>query len=260
MFYHVKIACYQTPPGMVHGDQDEDLLLANVDEPANFEQAMAHECWRKEMLDEMTSIEANDTWELIDHPPRQRPIGIKWVFKTKKDATGIITKHKARLIAKGYVQRQGIDYDEVFALVARLESVYLLLALALSEGWPVHHMDVKSAFLNDELREEVYVAQSPGFMVAGKERKVLRPIKALYDLRQAPCAWYAKLDASLASLGFQRSTSEHAVYTRGKNSHRLIVGVYVDDLVITGKDIAELRQFKEEMKKTFQMSDLGLLH
>ena len=96
-------------------------------------------------------------------------------------------------------------------------------------------------------------------MVAGKERKVLCLIKALYGLRQAPRAWYAKLDASLASLGFQRSTSEHVVYTHGKNSHRLIVGVYVDDLVITCEDIVELRQFKEEMKKTFQMSDLGHL-
>ena len=167
----------------------------------------------------MRSIKANGTWELLDLPPRQRPIGLKWVFKTKKDAVGITTKHKARLIAKGYVQRQGIDYDEVFAPVARLESIWLLLALAANKGWPINHMDVKSAFLNGELREEVYVAQAPGFVVAGKEHKVLRLIKVLYGLHQALHAWYAKLDASLASLGFHRSTSEHVVYTRGKNSH-----------------------------------------
>ncbi|WVZ51167.1 hypothetical protein U9M48_002333 [Paspalum notatum var. saurae] len=249
-----------TPPGMAHRDRGESLLVANADEPATFEQAHTHECWRKAMLDEMTSIEANGTWELVDPPLRQRPIGLKWVFKAKKDTTGIVTKHKARLVAKGYVQRQGIDYDEVFAPVARLESVRLLLALAASEGWPVHHMDVKSAFLNGELQEEVYVAQPPGFVVAGKEHKVLRLIKALYGLRQAPRAWYAKLDASLVALGFQRSASEHAVYTRGKGAHRLIVGVYVDDLIITGSNVTELKQFKEEMKSTFQMSDLGLLH
>lgn len=247
-------------PGLAHRDLDEDLLLVSADEPATFEQAQVHECWRKAMLEEMTSIEANGTWELVDLPPRQRPIGLKWVFKAKKDTAGIITKHKARLVAKGYVQRQGIDYDEVFAPVARLESVRLLLALAASEGWPVHHMDVKSAFLNGELREEVYVAQPPGFVVAGEEQKVLRLVKALYGLRQAPRAWYAKLDASLASLGFHRSTSEHAVYTRGTGPRRLIVGVYVDDLVITGGHSNELKQFKEEMKNTFQMSDLGLLH
>ena len=175
-----------TKPGIVQRDQEEDLLLVNVDEPASYEQAMAHDCWRKAMLDEMTSIEANNTWELVDPPPRQRPIGLKWVFKTKRDSTGIIIKHKARLVAKGYVQRQGVDFDEVFAPVARLETVRLLLALAASEGWPVHHMDVKSAFLNGELREDVYVAQPPGFVVAGKEQKVLRLIKALYGLRQVP--------------------------------------------------------------------------
>ena len=112
-----------TNPGIVQRDQEEDLLLVNVDEPASYEQAMAHECWRKTMLDEMTSIEANDTWELVDPPPCQRPIGLKWVFKTKRDATGIIIKHKARLVAKGYVQRQGVDFDEVFAPVARLDEV-----------------------------------------------------------------------------------------------------------------------------------------
>ena len=125
----------------------------------------------------------------------------------KKDATEITTKHKARLVAKRYVQHQGIHYNEVFAPVARLESIRLLLALAASERWPIHHMHVKLAFLNGELREEVYVAQPSGFVVAGKEQKVLRLIKAIYGLRQAPRAWYAKLVVSLASLGFQRSTS-----------------------------------------------------
>jgi hypothetical protein len=98
-----------------------------------------------------------------------------------------------------------------------------------------------------------------GFVVSGKEGKVLRLVKALYGLRQAPCAWYAKLDASLASLGFWCSINEHVVYTRGKDQHRLIVGVYVDDLVITGGDVAMIKHFKREMKSTFQMSDLGLL-
>jgi hypothetical protein len=123
-------------------------------------------------------------------------------------------------------------------------------------------MDVKSAFLNGELQEEVYVMQPPGFIIAGQENKVLRLSKALYGLRQAPRAWYAKLDAVLIALGFHRSESEHAVYLRGggqRHRRRLIVGVYVDDLVITGSDEDELKQFKEEMKSTFQMADLGLL-
>jgi hypothetical protein len=153
------------------------------------------------------------------------------------------------------VQKPGIDFEEVFAPVARVESVRLLVALAAQEGWAVHHMDVKSAFLNGELEEEVYAAQPPGFVIAGKESKVLRLRKALYGLRQAPRAWNAKLDSTMSGLGFKRSSSEHAVYVRNK----LLVGVYVDDLVITGSINDDIKHFKEEMKGTFRMSDLGLL-
>lgn len=121
-------------------------------------------------------------------------VRVKWVYKTKQDEAGLITKFKARLVTKRYVQRQGIYFDEVFVPVARLESVRLLLALAASEGWAVHHMDVKSTFLNGALLEDVYVKQLPGFMLKGQETKVLHLIKALYGLRQAPRPWYSKLD------------------------------------------------------------------
>ncbi|KAF0922593.1 hypothetical protein E2562_039506, partial [Oryza meyeriana var. granulata] len=134
----------------------------------------------------------------------------------------VAAAHKARLVAKGYVQQPGVDFDEVFAPVARIESVRLLLALTAQEGWPVHHMDVKSAFLNGELIEEVYVRQPPGFTVAGHEDKVLRLDKALYGLRQAPRAWNAKLDETLVALGFSHSASEHAVYARSKGASRLL--------------------------------------
>ncbi|KAF0921521.1 hypothetical protein E2562_009262 [Oryza meyeriana var. granulata] len=147
-----------------------------------------------------------------------------WVYKVKKNAAGEVIKHKAWLVAKGYVQQPGVDFDEVFAPVARIESVRLLLALAAQEGWPVHHMDVKSAFLNGELIEEVYVRQPPGFTVAGHEDKVLRLDKALYGLRQAPRAWNAKLDETLVALGFSHSASEHAIYARGKGASRLLMG------------------------------------
>lgn len=120
-------------------------------------------------------------------------------------------------------------------------------------------MDVKPAFLNKELLEDIY-EQPPSFVVRGQEKKVLHLTKALYGLRQAPLAWYSKLDESLIKLGFKRSTSEHVVYLRGVGMHRLIVGVYVDDLVITGGDPQDIGMFKKEMKATFQMSDLGLLH
>jgi hypothetical protein len=136
------------------------------------------------MTEEINSIEENDTWILTDLPSEHRPIGLKWVYKLKKDASGVIVKHKARLVAKGYVQRAEIDFDEVFAPVARLDSVRLLLVLAIQEGWMVHHMDVKSTLLNSELKEEVHVVQPPGFVRRG-EHKVYRLKKALYGLRQA---------------------------------------------------------------------------
>lgn len=121
-------------------------------------------------------------------------------------------------------------------------------------------MDVRSAFLNGELSEEVYVAQPPGYVIAGKEQSVLKLRKALYGLRQAPRAWYAKFDDSMASLGFTRSPLEHAVYRRGDKQSFLLVGVYVDDLVITGTSLTEIEEFKRQMCQLFQMSDLGRLN
>jgi hypothetical protein len=151
-----------TPPGLAARELHEELLLMEGEEPATFAQAEQEEVWRRAMQDEIDSIEENRTWKLVDPPPRHKPIGLKWVFKLKKDAAGRVVKHKARLVAKGYIKREGVDFDEVFAPVARLDSVRLLLALAAQEGWTVHHMDVKSAFLNGELEDEVYVLQPPG--------------------------------------------------------------------------------------------------
>jgi hypothetical protein len=233
----------------------ECLFLTTAEEPASVGEAEQDPCWRKAMLEEMSSIEDSNTWELTNLPRGHKAIGLKWVFKVKRDENGKIVKYKARIVAKGYVQRQGVDFEEVYAPVARIESVRLVLALAAHVGWTVHHMDVKSAFLNGELQEEVYVSQPPGFVIAGEEMKVLRLHKALYGPRQAPRAWNAKLDVTMVSLGFRRSGSEHAVYVRDK----LVVGVYVDDLVITGSSDDEIKRFKEEMKSTFRMSDLGML-
>jgi hypothetical protein len=137
--------------------------------------------------------------------------------------------------------------------------VRLLLALAAWEGWPIHHKDVKSAFLNGELAEEVYVHQPPGFVIDGQEDKVLRLDKALYGLHQASRAWNAKLDETLVALGFSHSTSEQAVYARGEGVSWLLVGIYVDDLIITGNNDTIIANFKQQMSSRFEMSDLGLL-
>jgi hypothetical protein len=120
------------------------------------------------MLKEMAAIQENHTWELVDPPIGCRPIGLKWVYKVKRDEKGNVVRYKARLVAKGYVQRDGIDVDEVFAPVARMDSVRALLALAATRGCNVHHLDVKSAFLNGELEEVVFVRQPPGFSIRSR--------------------------------------------------------------------------------------------
>nr|GEX98328.1 ribonuclease H-like domain, reverse transcriptase, RNA-dependent DNA polymerase [Tanacetum cinerariifolium] len=184
---------------------------------------------------ELDSINKNNTWTLTTLPPDQKAIGIKWVYKTKRDAEGKIIKYKARLVAKGYVQEQGIDFNEVFAPVSRVETVQLILVLAAYHGWQVHYLDVKSAFLHGDLKEEVYVTQPKGFVQQGNTGKVYKLIKALYGLRQAPRAWNVKL-------------LEQAVYTRRSKTSTLIVGVYVDDLIITGTPRKEIDTFKSQMK------------
>ncbi|KAJ4740894.1 Transposon Ty1-H Gag-Pol polyprotein [Rhynchospora pubera] len=236
-----------------------ELCLLGTEEPADFQEASKEESWRCAMQDELDSIHNNNTWSLVDRPTDQKVIGLKWIYKVKKDSDGKVIKHKARLVAKGYVQKQGIDFDEVFAPVARIETVRLLIALAAHNGWKLHHMDVKSAFLNGELEEEVYVSQPPGFEKKGSEHKVLKLHKALYGLRQAPRAWNSKLDKTLMAIGFKRSPVEYAVYKKHCKQSFVFVGVYVDDLIITGTCEGEISKFKEKMKEIFQMSDLGLL-
>jgi hypothetical protein len=183
------------------------------------------------------------------------------VFKLKGNAKGEAVKYKARLVTKGYVQKKGIDYEEVFAPVARLrlETVRLMLAMAANRGWEIHHLDVKTAFLNAELIKDVYVTQPEGFVKEGQEQMVSKLRKALYGLKQAPRAWNVKLDSSLKKLGFQKCVTEPAVYTRGKGLSKVILGVYVDDLIVIGGDPREIGVFKQQITSEFEMSDLGML-
>ncbi|GJW12018.1 ribonuclease H-like domain, reverse transcriptase, RNA-dependent DNA polymerase [Tanacetum coccineum] len=239
-------------------ENTEELLLAE-DEPKNYKEASTDQKWIEAMKVELDSINRNNTWELTTLSKGHKAIGLKWVFKTKKDANGNIVKHKARLVAKGYIQEHGIDFEEVFAPVARMETIRLLLAIAANNKWEVHHLDVKSAFLHGDLKEEVYVTQPEGFIKKQDQGKVYRLIKALYGLRQAPRAWNIKLDNTLKSLDFKKCALEQAIYTKRSKDSILLIGVYVDDLIITGTPKEEIDNFKAQMEEKFEMSDLGLL-
>ena len=155
------------------------------------------------MTSEIESIEKNKTWKLVPLPKHVKPIGLKWLYKIKRNANGSISRYKAWLVEKGYVQEHNIDFDEVFAPVARLETIRLLIALAAGKGWKIYHLDVKTAFLHGELKEGVYVSQPEGFKKAGEEGKVYKLANALYGLRQAPRAWNIKLDGILRGMDFK---------------------------------------------------------
>ena len=148
-------------------------------EPRNFEEAKGSREWTKACEEEIDSIIKNKTWIMVDLPIGAKAIGLKWVFKLKRNSDGSINKYKARLVAKGYVQQYGVDFEEVFAPVARIETIRLLISLAATNGWEVHHLDVKTAFLHGELKEIVYVSQPEGYKKKGQENKVYRLNKAL---------------------------------------------------------------------------------
>jgi hypothetical protein len=185
------------------------LCYLEAKQPASVKEALKEQCWRDAMVAEMNSIQSNKTWELSALPAGDKAIGLKWVFKVKKDPQGRIIKHKARLVAEGYAQKDWVDFEEVFAPAARIEIVRLLIAIAAQRSWEVHHMDVKSAFLNGDLVEEVYAQQPLGFVVQEGSGKVLKLKKALYGLHQAPRAWNTRLDSELLKLGFVRNALEH---------------------------------------------------
>ena len=164
-------------------EEGEMLLLCLNEEPRNFEEARQLKEWIEACKDELQSIEKNKVWSLVDLPEGVKPIGLRWLFKIKFNSDGTIKKYKSRLVAKGYVQQYGKDYEEVFAPVARLETIRLLVSIAATRGWEVHHLDVKTAFLHGDLKEIVYVTQPEGFEVKGSEKKVYKLHKALYGLK-----------------------------------------------------------------------------
>jgi len=242
------------------GDLVQHMALLADSEPVHFEEAIRSDIWRAAMIEEIKSIEKNDTWELVSLPAKKTPISVKWVFKTKLKSDGTVAKHKARLVAKGFMQKEGIDYSEIFAPVARLETVRMIVALATWKNWKLWHLDVKSAFLNGPLEEEVFVVQPPGFINKGHEDKVLRLKKALYGLKQAPRAWNKRIDSFLSGCGFQKCLVEHGVYVKSLNhSDILFLCLYVDDLLITGSTTAGIDKLKQDLKGEFEMSDMGTL-
>ena len=235
--------------------------ISNVIEPISFDEANVHDEWRNAMEEEYESIMQNNTWELTELPKHKNPIGCKWIYKPKFKSDGSIDKYKARLVAKGYSQTEGIDYAETFAPVAKLNTIRLLIALATKYNWKLNQLDVKSAFLNGELKEEVYLTQPEGFVEKGQEHLVCKLKKALYGLKQAPRSWYEKIDSFFLQQGFMRSKSDPNLYIKcDEQGYIVLISVYVDDLIITGNAENLIDEIKEQLSQVFDMKDLGELH
>ena len=230
-------------------------------EPSTVEEVLStpeKDCWLEAMEKEMTSLQNNDVWELVDLPEDRKPVGSKWVFKAKTNADGHIERYKARLVAQGYSQKFGTDYDETFSPVVRLESVRTLIAMSVQQGLQLHQVDVTTAFLNGELEEEVYMRQPEGFVIPGKEHLVCKLTKSIYGLKQSPRYWNAALHNHLKKLGFIQTTTDPCVY-RSSGGEPVYLGVYVDDIIIAARSDKKLAEVKKELALCFDIKDLGKL-
>lgn len=247
-----------TLPGNASGASSGAVLLATDDTPATMAEALASphtEDWRQAMEEELRSHAEHGTWSEDKPPPGTKLMRLKWVFATKRGAHGIIERRKARLVAVGAVQREGVDYDESFAPVSKYSSLRAFLSLVASADLHLHQLDIKTAFLNGELEEDVWACHPPGF--PGTPGTALHLRRALYGLRQAPRAWYLRLVQELESMGFTRSSVDPSIFYADTPAGRVILLVYVDDIAVASSSLAAIANVKSSLLKAFPGRDLG---
>ncbi|GJW61365.1 retrovirus-related pol polyprotein from transposon TNT 1-94 [Tanacetum coccineum] len=220
---------------------------------------MADHAWIKVMQEELHQFERLDVKELVDRPLCKNVINMKWLWKNRRDKENIVIRNKARLVAKGYSQVEGTDFEESFAPVARLEAVYIFIAYAAHKSFPVYQMDVKTAFLNGPLKEEVYVNQPDGFVDPHHPDKVYHLKKALYGLKQAPRAWYDELSSFLLSKGFSKGSIDLTLFITKKGDGILLVQIYVYDIIFGSTNPKLSKNFEKIMHNKFEMSMMGEL-
>ena len=191
------------------------MLLTDGGEPECYEEAMEDEHknqWIEAMQDEMKSLHENHTYELVKLPKGMRALKNKWVFKVKVEEHNLKPRYKARLIVKGFGQREGIDFDKIFSPVVKMSSIHTVLGLAASLNLEIEQMDVKTTFLHGDLEEEIYMEQPEGFKVDGKENFVCKLKKSLYGLKQAPRQWYKKFEYVMGEQGYKKTSSDNAYW------------------------------------------------
>ncbi|KAK2367888.1 putative mitochondrial protein [Trifolium repens] len=240
--------------------QNDSLLgLISMIEPETVDEALTDDGWIIAMQEELNQFQRNDVWDLVPKPIHKNIIGTKWVFRNKLNEQGEVVRNKARLVAQGYSQQEGIDFTETFAPVAKLEAIRLLLSYAINHGITLYQMDVKSAFLNGFITEEVYVKQPLGFEDLKNPEYVFKLKKSLYGLKQAPRAWYERLSNFLLEYGFQKGQVDNTLFRKTTKKDILIIQIYVDDIIFGSTNASLCKSFSKLMQEEFEMSMMGEL-
>ncbi|KAI3505809.1 hypothetical protein L1887_28094 [Cichorium endivia] len=237
-----------------------DESMVDDDEPTSYQEAMAGPDaakWKEAMESEMKSMYDNQVWNLVDQTPGLKTVGCKWFFKKKTDMDGKVHTYKARLVAKGYTQTQGINYEETFSPVAMIKSIRILFAIAAFYDYEIWQMDVKTAFLNGKLSEDVYMTQPEGFIQSKYPNRVCKLVKSIYGLKQASRSWNLCFDEKIKEFGFSRSEDEPCIYVRASGSVVVFLVLYVDDILLIGNNVPMLQSVKTWLGDCFAMKDLG---
>nr|GEU61074.1 retrovirus-related Pol polyprotein from transposon TNT 1-94 [Tanacetum cinerariifolium] len=234
-------------------------LTVSRTKPKNIKDAMADSAWIESMQEELHQFDRLDIWELVDRPLCKNVINMKWLCKNKRDEENTVIRNKSRLVAKGYAQKEGIDFKELFSPIAQMEAVRLFIAYAVHKSFTVYQMDVRTTFLYGPLKEEVYVNQPDGFVDPYHLDKVYRLKKALYGLKQAPRAWYDELFNFLVSKGFSKGFIDPTLFITKHKGDILLMQIYVDDIIFGSTNPKLSKQFEKLMHSKFEMSMMGEL-
>ncbi|GJS41543.1 retrotransposon protein, putative, ty1-copia subclass [Tanacetum coccineum] len=238
----------------------EDWDQQDLGEPANYKAALLDpesDKWLNAINVEMQSMKDNEVWDLVELPPNGKIVDSKWLFKKKTDMNGAVHTYKARLMAKGYTQTPGIDYEETFSPVADIRAIRILIAIAAYYDYEIWQMDVKTAFLNGYLNEEVYMEQPEGFVNPKYPNRVCKLKRSIYGLKQASRQWNKRFDDEIKKFGFSQNADEPCVYLKASGSNVTFLILYVDDILIMGNSIPMLQDVKSYLGKCFAMKDLG---
>lgn len=241
-------------------DSEFVSIFLIVEEPRTYNEAVTSVdsmFWKEAILSEGDSIISNETWELADLPINCKPIKTKWIFRKKLRPDGTVERFKARLVVVGYSQKKDVDFFDTYSPVAKITTIRVLVALAAIHNLVVHQMDVKTAFLNGDLNEEIYIEQPEGLVVKGQENKVCKLKKSLYGLKQAPICWYEKFHNSIISNGFVVNSSDSCLYSKTCDSGCVMICLYVDDMLIFGTNLDVVQETKAYLSSVFEMKDLG---